>query len=246
MRSLLIALGVLTGCGGFSGSDSPADGMRLVQGRLTPPGPELSSGRNHVAFELVAAALDARQEDPLLRFAPGTPFSPSSNAGQPVTFRIALPVDQTFVLFFQTPVEGSRGVGQLVAPLRFSDGHGAQTDILPGRTGDAVAPPTDLDVGIVEITLASDTVCGEGENCSRTYQVLLGEGRSANPLATTDADGDGTPDLDDTDDDGDLIPDESDDDANGDGIPDQFQTLDALADYDGDGVPDRFQARSQE
>lgn len=246
MRSLLIGLLVLTGCEGFSGSDSPAEGKRLIQGELMPPDPGLFTGRNHLAFELVAAVLDARQEDPLIGFAPGTPFSPSSNSGQPVTFRIALPVDQTFVLFFQAPVEGSRGVGQLVAPLRFEDGTGTLTDVLPGRTGDAVAPPIDLDLGVVEITLASDTVCDEGENCARTYQVLLGEEGSRNPLATTDADGDGTPDLDDTDDDGDLIPDEADDDANGDGTPDQFQTLDALADFDGDGVPDRFQAKSQQ
>jgi hypothetical protein len=240
MRALTLV--VAAGCGAFGGSDRPGEGNRLVSGRLTPPDAG-TFARQPLALELVAASLDTRAEEPLLRFIPGIPFSPSANGGQPVTFRLAIPADETFVLFFQAPVEGTGGIGHLIAPLRFArDASGTLTDLSSGRVEGGNAPLLDVDLGVVEIGVASDTVGCESETCSRTYQVVLGEGASKNPLGVIDTDGDGTPDLDDADDDGDLIPDEADDDANGDGVPDQFQTLDALADFDDDGVPDRFQS----
>jgi hypothetical protein len=120
------------------------------------------------------------------------------------------------------------------------------TDVLSGRTGPSLVPLANLDLGVVDITVASepgsDKVCDETTTCVRTYQVVVGEGDSRNPLAINDADGDGTPDLDDNNDDNDVTPDEGDEDGNGDGIPDGAQTIDALPDDDGNGLPDRFQA----
>lgn len=57
---------------------------------------------------------------------------------------------------------------------------------------------------------------------------------SNNPLASTDADGDGESDFDDTDDDNDGILDVDDDDDDGDGVDDR----DEESDDDGDGIPD--------
>jgi len=231
---LAAVLPLLFACGGFDGDDTPAEGRRLVTGQLVPPDASVFQ-KQHFALELVAASLDARAEDPLMSFVPGTSFSPSANGGLPVRFRIALPTNTSYVLFFQTPIEGTGGVGHLVAPMRYDAGARGLTDVLSGRTGDSMVPLGDIDLGVVEIQVASS-------GSPPTYQVILGEDSSMNPLSSSDADGDGTPDLDDGDDDNDLIPDDADEDANGDQIPDLFQSLDALADFDENGIPDRFQA----
>ncbi|MCK6548732.1 hypothetical protein L6R52_23005 [Myxococcota bacterium] len=240
----------LTACGGAFGEPTPrAEGQRLVTGALTPPDASTFS-RRPVALELAAARLDARGEDPVLAFVAGPAIDPSSNGGRPVAFRVALPTDASFVLFFQVPVEGPGRVGQLVAPIRFTrDASGVLTDLLGGRSGGSETPLADVDLGVVDITVAtgpgSAKVCDEAEGCTFTHQVIAGEGGSVNPLAINDTDGDGTPDLDDDDDDDDLIPDRADDDANGDALPDAAQTLDALTDGDADGTPDRFEASSE-
>jgi len=72
-------------------------------------------------------------------------------------------------MFFQTPVDGPNGVGQLVAPLRFPhDSSGTLTDILSGRLASNVAPMKDIDLGVVDVTVASapssDKVC-QGRDC---------------------------------------------------------------------------------
>lgn len=248
-RSLWIALFGLfltSACSNsFTGSDDPiGEGRRLVIGKMRTPDPALFQ-KFPIAMELVGASLDATAPDPLQEFATGTPFSPSGNGDQPVTFRLAIASDRAYALFFQVPVEGAGGVGRLLAPVRFpKDASGALTDVLSGRTGPSQAPMANIDLGVIDITVASepasDSVCDETESCVRTYQVIAGEGESKNPLATNDTDGDGTPDLDDNNDDNDVTPDDGDEDANGDGIPDLAQTIDALADDDADGIPDRF------
>lgn len=237
----VLLLGCL-GCDGFDGESTPAEGRRLITGRLTPP-TEAVFGRQQVALELVGAALDARAEEPITLFAPGISFSPSANAGEAVPFRLSIPEDTSLSLFFQAPVEGPGGIGSLIAPLRFPNGRGALTDLLPGRSRDSNAPIPSIELGTVRLTIASQPSDScDGQACSPTYQVLVGEGDSTNPLAVSDSDGDGTVDLDDPDDDGDLIPDDLDPDHDGNDVPDQFQSLDSLSDADGDGVPDRFQA----
>lgn len=240
--ALLCCLG-LAACAEFDGEDTPEAGRRLITGRLQPPS-EAVFGRQQVALELVGVALDARAEEVVVAFARGVAFSPSANAGQPVTFRLAIPEDTTMSLYFQAPVEGAGGIGSLVAPVRFERGGGlGSTDLLPGRSGDSTAPIPPIDLGVVTLSVATrPTSCGTGGACSPTYQVLVGEGDTINPLAVTDTDGDGTNDLTDPDDDGDLVPDDLDPDADGNGVPDQFQSLDSLADANGDGIPDRFAA----
>jgi glycosidase len=241
-----IALLGLSACSNsFTGSDDPiGEGRRLVTGKMRTPDPAMFQ-KYPIALELVGASLDAQQPDPLQDFATGIPFSPSGNGDQPVTFRLALTTDRTYALFFQIPAEGTGGIGHLLAPLRFSkDSSGELTDVLSGRTGPSLSPMPSIDLGVIDITVASepgsDKVCDETESCVRTYQVVVGEGESKNPLATNDTDGDGTPDLDDNNDDNDVTPDEGDEDANGDGTPDVAQTIDALADDDANGIPDRF------
>lgn len=233
-------------CGtSFSGSDDlTGEGRRLISGRMRTPDPAIFQ-RQPIALELVGAALNATEPEPLIAFANGVPFSPAGNGDQPVSFRLALPVDRAFTLFFQVPTDGPNGVGRLIAPVRFAkDASGALTDVLSGRTGASAAPLSDIDLGVVDITVASapgsDKVCDETTTCVRTYQVIAGDGDSKNPLAVNDTDGDGTPDLDDNNDDNDVTPDDGDEDANGDDIRDDAQTIDALADEDANGLPDRF------
>lgn len=247
---LIIAAGLTqTACGAFEGAGGEVgEGLRRVSGALLPPDPATFS-RRPVALELVGAALDARSPDPLVVFVSGDPISPAANGEQPVPFRLALPEAQSFVLFFQVPVGGANGIGHLVAPIRFArSASGPFTDVLPGRAEGALVPLGDVELGVVEITVASgpgsDKVCEESDGCPRTHQVIVGEGGSKNPLQTNDADGDGTPDYDDSDDDDDLIPDDADEDGDGDLVPDTAETLDALADDDGNGTPDRFQSNA--
>jgi len=157
------------GCQGFDGESTPAEGRRLITGRLTPP-TEAVFGRQQVALELVGAALDARAEEPITLFAPGIAFSPSANAGEAVPFRLSVPDDTTISLFFQAPVEGPGGIGSLVAPLRFSNGRGSQTDLLPGRSRDSNAPIPAIELGTVTLSVASrPSASCDGQACSPTY-----------------------------------------------------------------------------
>jgi glycosidase len=244
LLALAPALAVAACGGGFDGTTTRPTGLRLVTGRLLPPDPTTFQ-RAPLALELVGATIDTRADEVLTAFYSGTPVSPSENGVAGVTVSLAIPDNKAVALFLQTPVDGPNGIGQLVAPLRFPrDQSGTPTDILSGRTAANIAPMKDIDLGVMEVTVAtapsSDKVC-QGKECRRTYQVLLGMGESMNPLKANDTDGDGTADYDDPDDDNDLIPDDADMDANGDGVPDAAETIDALPDVDGDGVPDRLQ-----
>jgi hypothetical protein len=253
-----IAVSIAVSACGFGFEDSkgvrPKDG-RLVYGKMRPPSPMLFT-RQPLALELVAASLDARADEPVLAFYSGTPFSPAANGGLLVSFRLAIPsrrvrsdgssVPATVVMFFQVPVDRGNGIGHLIAPLRFArNASGKLTDLLYGKIGTSAVPMKDLDLGTVEMTLATRPAppaggTAEATNCRPTYQVLLGEGESNNPLKINDADGDGIPDFDDPDTNKDMIPDELEVDADQDAVPDVAQSLDALPDGEGCGVPDRF------
>ncbi|MEQ9497430.1 MAG: alpha-amylase family glycosyl hydrolase [Deltaproteobacteria bacterium] len=242
-RGFMLALLLLVSCGSFDGDDETPAGRRLVTGLLVPPPGDVFT-KQPLALQLVAASLDATQSEPLLSFVPGPTFSPSANGREPVRFRLGLPTDRAYVLFFQAPVSGGGGVGNLVAPLRFPDGNGGTTDLVFGRVTESALPIADLDLGTVEITVdtfGNESMCTTPP-CPTTYEVLLGDGEAINPLSLNDTDGDGTSDLEDADDDDDLIPDDADVDDNEDGIQDELSTLRALVDADADGIPDRFQS----
>jgi hypothetical protein len=245
MRSslLVFVLASSSACaGGFSGEITPPEGTRVVSGKLDPVDPEVLS-RSQVALQLVAVAIDAREEAPIREVVVGVPFNPAGDGASPSTFRIAIPTDRSVALFFQVPIDSGRGIGQLAARVRFAkNGSGDLTDVLSGRTRNA---PTllDLDLGRVKITAPSASQPGEGGARIGDNVAILGEGESANPLSINDIDGDGTPDLEDSDDDDDLIPDDGDQDANGDDIPDLEQSLEALTDSDDDSVPDVLEAQ---
>ncbi|MFO0726848.1 MAG: hypothetical protein U1E65_23890 [Myxococcota bacterium] len=229
---LLLAVFALAACNGFEGGNTKPDGVRILSGRIVPPDPTLLS-RGQVALELAAASVDASQESPVRAFAAGLSFNPADGS----SFRIALPSDHAFVLFFQVPRTSAPEPGTLVARLRFpKNAAGDLTDILPAK-GENAPDLQDIDLGTVEITRPANA----SGNQAADNVVLLGEKQSKNPLAAQDSDGDGVPDKDDPDDDDDLIPDEGDDDANGDGVADRFQSLDSLADMDGDRVPDALE-----
>lgn len=242
--ALIGAIG-LQACGGaFEGKGPRPAEVRLVTGKFRPPSPAIFA-RQPLALELVGASLDARQTEPALAFYSGTPFSASSNGGLPVTFRLAIPARKSVVLFFQVPVDRGSGVGHLVAPIRFArNASGRLTDLIYGKIGSSPVALKDLDLGTVEITLATRPAPAPGASdappCRPTYQVLAGEGESNNPLKLSDADGDGVPDFFDPDSNKNGIPDELESDVDGDGIPDVAQSLDALSDTEGCGAPDRF------
>lgn len=234
MKSTLpVTLTLLAACGGFETS-APVAGVRLITGQLEPPDPALFT-RGQVALQLAAAELDAREEPALVSLVLGAAFNPSAQSGDPTRFRLAVPADRSFVLFFQVPVDNGVRLGRLAARVRFPRGaSGDLTDLVGGRGSDT-GLSTDLDLGVVKIAASGTSETGV------SYVAVLGEDRSINPLAQNDVDGDGVPDVDDADDDDDLIPDEGDTDANGDDIPDEAQTLDALPDDDADLTPDLFE-----
>ena len=242
LRFFAIAALALAGCDGqsFDGAGGPPAGQRLITGAIRPPSAS-DLAQSTVALQVAAVSIDARETQPFTAFSVSPAFDPAANGGLPVAFRMALPVDRAFMLYLQVPSGGREGLGTLVARMRFAkDDTGALTDVLNGRALGVTTPLASLDLGTMKITAAapSNAAGGLGENV-----VLLGEDESVNPLSLNDADGDGTPDLDDADDDDDLIPDAADDDANGDGLPDAVQGYDALRDRDdnGDRIPDPFQ-----
>lgn len=246
-RALIgVACGVAGGaaCGGtFDGDATTPVGHRLITGRLVPP-TQSELTRQPVALQLAAASIDARLDPPIVSFSASVPFSPSSNAGQPVRFRLSVPSDQSFILLFQVPVDGREGLGQMVSRVRFArSSAGDLTDLVSGRSADLGVPARDLDLGVVKIEGSAASNGTSGASPLAGNVVLLGEGDAINPLGLNDTDGDGTPDIDDADDDNDLVPDEVDDDANGDQIPDASQVFDALShlDTDLDQIPDIFQ-----
>jgi len=226
----------------FDGTGETPEGQRLVTGRLVPPAP-MDLSRRPIALQIAAAAIDAREEEPIRAFVVSPPFNPAGNGGRPVSFRIGLPIERSFILFLQVPVDASNRIGELVARFRFPrSASGELADVLSGRLPTLSTPLADLDLGVVQITGADPS---PGASPLAGNVVLLGEGTAINPLALNDTDGDGSPDFDDPDDDNDLVPDEGDDDANGDGVPDAQQTFDALRhlDENGDQIPDVFQSR---
>jgi hypothetical protein len=244
----VLALG-LSGCNNIDSSTAtqPAPGWRLVTGHLNTPDPRLFA-KQPLALELVGASLDARARDPVIAFYSGTPVSTASNGREPVTVRLAIPEDHSLVLFFQIPTDGYSGIGQLVAPLRFQrNASGVLTDVIRGRLPTSTVPLKDLDLGVVDITVASgpalDSACS-GAGCLRAFQVTLGMGSSSNPLKTNDINGNGVSDYDDPDSNNDFIPDDSEPVSNGEGIPDAAQSLSALPDANMDGIPDRFESTS--
>jgi len=233
VRALPLLL-LAAACGGADPGAAP-DGVRVVTGRLLPPDAALFS-RMQVALQFAAVALDARESSPLVDLHVGPAFNPGANGGQPVTFNLALPADQTFVLFFQVPVDSGQRLGRLAARITFAkNGAGDLATLLPGRLSDG-GPVSDLDLGVVNIESVRAS-----EGMDGSHVATLGSGGSSNPLAQNDVDGDGVPDVDDADDDDDLVPDEGDTDANGDDVPDDQQTLEALQDDNANDVPDLFE-----
>jgi hypothetical protein len=243
LAALCLAAPLAAACGPtFDGSAAPPPEHRVVTGRLVPP-TQAELSRQPVALQLAAVSIDARESEPVRSFEVSRAFSPAANGGRPVSFSLALPYERSYVLVLQVPVDGAPRLGQLVARLRFPrSASGEIGDVLSGRAPGVDGPMSDLDLGTVKITSLAPSNPDDGLDPRLRNVVLLGEGEAANPLAINDADGDGTPDLDDADDDDDLIPDSGDDDANGDGVPDGMQGFSALAgfDADGDGIPDAF------
>ncbi len=220
------------GCSGFDGEGMRPDGIRVVSGRIIAPDPRVLF-RGQVALQLAAVSIDAREDAPVRAFAAGTAFNPAEGG----SFRIALPSDHAFVLFFQVPKTSAPEPGTLVARFRFPKNAGGDLGDVLGAKAQNAPDLADLDLGTVEISRPQLS----GGNGPADNIVLLGEKQSKNPLSVQDSDGDGVPDKDDPDDDDDLIPDDGDDDANGDGVPDRLQSLDSLADEDGDRVPDALE-----
>jgi len=210
----------------------------VITASLTPADAS-ALARQAIALQLAAVAVDARLEDPIIDFGASRATSPAANGGAPVSLSLALPMDKSYIIFIQVPVDGRAGLGKMVARLRFPSGQGdGWSDVLSGRTKGISAPLSDLMLGRLQL-MSAITASDSGPD----IVIELGGSESINPLSTNDSDGDGTPDFDDADDDNDFVPDSVDDDANGDDIPDAVQHYDALLKWDnnGDHVPDLFQ-----
>lgn len=225
------------GCGGIEQTALPQN-QRLISVQITPEDASKLSLQS-VALQLAAVSVDARLDSPVLDFQASNPISPNANAGAPVRMDLTLPMDGSYLIYIQVPIDGRKGLGKMVARLRFPTGQAdAWSGLLSGRSAGVTTALSDLDLGILSL-VSTNT----GDDSSRDIVIELGDGTSENPLSINDSDADGTPDFDDADDDNDFIPDTVDEDANGDGIPDQQQSYEALLrfDTDGDQVPDIFQ-----
>ena len=224
-------------CGGVEQSPTPED-QRVLKAQINPENASALS-LHAVALQLAAVAVDTRLASPILDFQASSSVSPSANGGAPVTLFLALPMDKSYILYLQVPVDGRKGLGRMVGRLRFKTSNdGSWSGVLNGRARGITSPLSDIELG--ELKLVSAVT---GDDSSRDLVIELGGNTSENPLTINDNDGDGTPDFDDADDDNDFIPDTVDDDANGDDIPDQNQSYDALLRFDAnaDQVPDIFQ-----
>ncbi|MBN2358885.1 MAG: hypothetical protein JXR83_05485 [Deltaproteobacteria bacterium] len=209
---LMLMAPVLGGCDGLGHAGQRPSGTRQVT--LTVPVELVSSLGGHVtAVQLAAAVVDGSAGFTLHTSPAVDPAIQTSLIGY-------FPAAESLVLVVQSGGSGGAGtLGALLAQVRFADGRGGQSTLVP-RGGDDLA----LGRPLYEGTSAADG------------WLTVDDGH--NPLAAIDSDGDGTSDLGDDDDDGDGVPDCDDQDLDGDGRIDLQQSL---LDGDGDGIPDIYE-----
>lgn len=235
LANVVLVLGMVACGGGYEATAVPSD-HRLIRAELSPEDASALS-RQALALQLAAVAVDARLENPLLDIAVSRPKSPGASGDGRIEFDLALPMDRSYILLLQVPLDGRNGLGKFVARLRFPSGQDEPwSDVISGQTIGISIPLSDLDLGKLDLAAAL-------KQNETDVVIELGSENSINPLDQNDSDGDGHPDYLDADDDNDFVPDAVDDDANGDDIPDAVQNYNALLKWDsnGDGVPDFFQ-----
>jgi len=204
-------------CDGLGHAGERPAGTRQVE--LNVPLEFVASLGNQVtAIQLAAAVVDGSAGLALH----------TSPAVDPTAQRLLIgyfPAADSFVPLVQSQGPGGADApGKLLARIRFADGRGNLTSLVP--RGDR-----DLDLGTPRFEGSAAAPAGS----------WLTVDDSHNPLLVIDSDGDGTSDLVDTDDDGDATPDSDDTDVDGDGRLDQQQSLVALPDADADAIPDPFE-----
>lgn len=221
----LAAIAACVGCPGFvGGAGSRPDGFRLVEGQLLIEN-EGIIGRQVAGVQLAAVVVEQNEGTFSPKVYTGDVLQPNDRFEQ--DFVVTAPIADAFHLILQIPSGAGSVPGEWQGVLRFSDGRGGETSLIP-------AGGEDLELGVT--TALDNDPAIEFDNVLRTES-------SGNPLAQMHHDEDDLSDLLDDDDDGDLIPDDSDEDIAGDGIEDALQQLSALPDGDGDGIPDAFVPR---
>jgi hypothetical protein len=226
--ALVLGAAALCSCGVFEGgAGSRPEGFRLVSGTLELP-PDGIVGRQVTGLQLVAVGVTpVSSEDGTLSTEPvvftSQPFDASTRREENA-FVVAVDGTVGFNLVLQVPSGSGTGPGEYQGVLRFDNGRGEQTTLIPRGE-------TDLDLGVVS---AADPVAETRVDNELT--VAAGN----NPLASSHSDDDGVSDLLDDDDDDDGLTDGTDSDVDGDGLGDALQLLEGFADEDADGIPDLF------
>ena len=215
--SACVLVCLVGGCPALIGGqgDRP-EGFRLVDGKLQAPEEDLL-GRQVTGMQIAGLALDGAGGVDVF---PSAVFDPAGDRAQS-SFLAPVHGERSFVVVLQVPSASTRGPGAFLGVLRFEDGLGGETTLIPPGLDD-------IQLGTLTVTRGTRV---PGDN-------LLVAGSANNPLAQVDTDDDGTVDALDSDDDDDGTDDGSDSDRGGDGVEDALQILAALPDTDTDGVPD--------
>lgn len=213
-----LSLVMLSAACDFPSGQRP-EGVRFVTGALVPPDEDLA-GRQNTGLQMAAVAIGTAEDVNDVDIATSEVFD--SSRLESARFSLSVNDDSSFVLVLQVPGAARGGFGALLGQLRFDDGRGGASTLLPPGGDD--------------VELGSLRVLEPAAGSVRRMEA----GEASNPLGQVDTDEDGLTDLSDDDDDGDGTLDTADDDVGGDGVPDALQLIEALPDGNRDGVPDVF------
>jgi len=184
-----------------------------------------AAGSRDVAGTVTAASGQAITQVVAIEAGKDSPAA-AVDVGAAGDFRLSLATGKRYRILFK---DGDTTVGA----LRFSDGHGGFTNLLPiAASPSPTSSPQDASDGEDDDIGLGDVEDADGDD---QYEP------SEDPLDQVDSDGDGESDSDDADDDGDGEDDESDSDDDNNGVDDS----DEDGDSDDDGIDDEVESEGE-